>query len=106
MQRMSPLRRGQSPLPRDLSPYAEDVAAPERAEPSPSRLDYVCTRVLCRRGCDLHIGRVEATSGRAVHLCSVVEGALAGLHIAGIAAPRLERGRLQRAAVRERELPR
>jgi hypothetical protein len=45
-------------------------------------------------------------SARAVALRAVVVGLLPGRDVLGLAAPRLQRGRLERAAVRERELPR
>ena len=54
----------------------------------------------------LHLRRVEAGAGGAVHLRAVVERPLGGLDVPRLAAPRLQRRRLQRAAVRERELPR
>ena len=47
-----------------------------------------------------------AECGHAVHLGAVGEGALASGHVLGFAAPRLQCGCLQRAAVGEGELPR
>ena len=54
----------------------------------------------------LHRRRVRARARGAVQLRAVVVRPLAGLDVLRLAAPRLERRRLQRAAVRERELPR
>src|SRR5204862_657237 len=56
-------------------------------------------------GSALHIGRVLAEAGDAVHLRPVREGALGRIAVGGVALPCLLRGGLERAAVREAELP-
>src|SRR4051794_34661068 len=61
---------------------------------------------LRRYGLAFHLGRIDAGARGAVHLRAMVVRALCGLDVLRLAAPRLQRGRLQRAAVRERELPR
>ena len=54
----------------------------------------------------LHLRRVRARAGGAVHLRAVEVGLLGRLDVRRLAAPGLERGRLERAAVGEAELPR
>jgi fructose-1,6-bisphosphatase/sedoheptulose 1,7-bisphosphatase-like protein len=57
-------------------------------------------------GCRLHLRRVRAGAGGAVELRAAVERLLRVLGLGRVAAPGLQRRRLQRAAVRERQLPR
>src|ERR1039458_1819412 len=59
-------------------------------------------------GCDdlpLHPWRVRPGARGRVHLRAVVVRPLASLEVLRLAAPRLQRGRLQRATVRERKFP-
>ena len=60
---------------------------------------------LSRHRLPFHLGRVHAGARGAVHLRPVVVRALRRLDVLRLADPRLQRRRLQRAPVRERELP-
>src|SRR5215216_4506079 len=105
--RLNCSRTGSMPSTSTISAVALERAEPPPPQPATASAAATSNSALRdARSRPLHLRRVGAGAGGAVHLRAVVVGALPGLDVLRLPAPRLQRRRLQGAPVRERQLPR